>query len=161
MFFGDQLDSRAWAACAIAGERAELDELLCCPSGSAKALLGSSTRTMAHQEAWRAAATILCYHADRLSEDRQQWLLDTLKVASKYTDNNVLRGPGPPPLINLIALKPPGPWLRPVDVEQKQVGSKQARSSANPSSPTHFITVPFLGRATRAEWSVWVQRELR
>ena len=96
---------------------------------ASQALLGSSTRTMAHQEAWRAAATILCYHANRLSEDRQQWLLDTLKVASKYTDKNVLRGPGPPPLINLTSLKPVGPWLRPVDVEDKQSGSKQVLGS--------------------------------
>jgi len=85
--------------------------------GVLEALLGASTRTMAHQEAWRAAAAILCHHSSHLAEDRQQWLFDTLKVACKYTDQNVLRGPGPPPLVNLIAIQASPRWLQPVDVK--------------------------------------------
>jgi len=90
-----------------------------------EALLGASTRTRSHQQAWRAAAAILCYYATRLEEKRQEWLLETLQVASKFTDQNVLRGPGPPPLIDLVAIHPPAEWLAPIDVVPNKDGKKE------------------------------------
>lgn len=65
-----------------------------------------------------------------------------LQVASKFTDQNVLRGPGPPPLIDLVAIHPPAEWLAPIDVVPNKDGKKEKVESPPPPPINQSVGPP-------------------